>query len=142
MKAKLIYQSNISYLPTNLPARFLGLPDGKVYVVYERFFKSKTGRTELEFVFGVHKEFSFDFDKEKLYANNSVKSTTPVYFETVDKINPKIRTFKVYQMVRSFAEAIKILDKKAEHIINRTKLMKGEQIRLVGNEYHRQTASA
>jgi hypothetical protein len=47
--AKLIYKSHMTYIPTNLPVQFYGLPDGKVYLIYARFYDIKFGKSGLVF---------------------------------------------------------------------------------------------
>jgi len=64
--AKLIHKSNITYLPTNLPVQFYGLPDGKVYVIFARFYEIKFQRSDLEYVLAEHQEFSYDYSEEKI----------------------------------------------------------------------------
>ena len=106
--AKLIHQSNMTYIPTNLPVRFYGLPNGKVYLLYARFFLARSEKTDIEFVLAEHEEFDFDYEKDVLLP----KSTTryPVYREMVDKPNPLFRIIQVNREVRSYDEA-------AEHLL-------------------------
>lgn len=115
--AKLIYRSNISYFPSKLPVQFYGLPDGKVYVVYARFYEIKFDRTYLEFVFAEHKEFSFDFEKEKLIPHDGSAAKFPVYNEAVDKPEPKVEIVKIFRNINSFAEAYDHLNRKARKLM-------------------------
>lgn len=111
---KLIYRSNMTYLPSILPVQFYGLPDGKVYVIYGRFYEIEFDRTYMEFVFAEHKEFSYDYENEKLIPHDSAKRKAPVYNELVDKPDPKIKILNIYRNIGSYAEACKELDKKAQ----------------------------
>ena len=114
--AKLIYRSNISYFPSKLPVQFYGLPDGKVYVIYARFYEIQFDRTYLEFVFAEHKEFSYDFEKEQLIPHDGSASRYPVYNELVDKPGPKVEIVKTYRDLNSYAEAYERLNRKAQNL--------------------------
>lgn len=115
--AKLIYRSIISYFPSKMPVQFYGLPDGKVYVIYARFYEVKFDRTYLEFVFAEHKEFSYDYEKERLIPHEFETVKYPVYNEMVDKPEPKVEIVKTYRDISSFAEAFDRLNMKAHNII-------------------------
>lgn len=106
--ARLIHQSNMTYIPTNLPVRFYGLPDGKVYLLYARFFLSRAEKTDIEFVLAEHEEFYFDYEKDVLIPKNV--SRYPVYREMVDKPNPLFHILQVNREVKSYDEA-------AEHLL-------------------------
>jgi len=56
----------MTYLPSKTPVQFYGLPDGKVYLIYTRFYEVKYDRTYLEYVFAEHKEFSYDYENDRL----------------------------------------------------------------------------
>jgi hypothetical protein len=101
--AKLIHQSNMTYVPTNLPVRFYGLPNGKVYLLYARFFLAKSEKTDIEFVLAQHEEFDFDYERDVLVPKNI--SPYPVYREMVDKPNPLFHILEVSREVRSYDEA-------------------------------------
>jgi hypothetical protein len=111
---KLIYRSNISYFPSKLPVQFYGLPDGKVYVIFARFYEIAFDRTYLEFVFAEHKEFSYDFENEKLIPHCNWNA--PVYNEIVDKPEPKVEIVQTLRNLNSFAEAYDQLNKTAQKI--------------------------
>ena len=119
--AKLIHKTNITYLPTNLPVQYFGLPDGKVYVVFARFYEVKFQRSDLEFVIAVHQEFSYDYENAKLIPHRLENEKSPVYNEMVDKPNAKITIQKVYRELNSFAEAEKLLNKKAMNLFKKQK---------------------
>lgn len=105
--AKLIHQTNMTYVPTNLPVRFYGLPNGKVYLLYARFFLSRPEKTDIEFVLAEHEEFDFDFENDLLIPKNT--SSYPVYREMVDKPNPLFHILLVNREVKSFDEAAEML---------------------------------
>jgi hypothetical protein len=128
--AKLIHKSNITYLPTNLPVQFYGLPDGKVNVIYARFYQIKFDRSDLEFILAEHQEFYYNYVDEKLFQLGSSETQPPVYSEMVDKINPKIKILKVNREFNSFAEAFVQLNKKAKDLL----LNKPEVIKIIPNK--------
>ncbi|MCK3685682.1 hypothetical protein [Maribellus sp. YY47] len=109
--AKLIHQSNMTYIPTNLPVKFFGLPDGKVYLLYARFCIIRPEKTDLEFVIAEHDEFSFDYASEKLVPK--AETRYPVYREMVDKPNPVYHILDINRDVKSYAEAVALLNQKA-----------------------------
>ena len=112
--AKLIHKSFVTYLPTKFPVQFYGLPDGKVYIIYARFFEIKYQRSGLEFILAEHLEFSYNYAEEKLISTGNHDAKKPVYSELVDKPNPKIKIIKVNREFNSFAEAFNELNKKAK----------------------------
>jgi len=117
--AKLIHKTHFTYLPTNFPVHYYGLPDGKVYVLYARFYEIKFHRSGLEFVLAEHLEFSYNYSEEKLSLNGNQDAKRPVYPELVDKPNPKIKIIKVNREFNSFAEAIVQLNRKAKVQLNK-----------------------
>jgi hypothetical protein len=119
---KLIYRSNISYFPSKLPVQFYGLPDGKVYVIFARFYEIKFDRTYIEYVFAEHKEFSYDYENERLIPLEGNDGRFPVYNESVDKPEPKVEIIKTFRDINSFAEAYKHLNKKAQNILRQRAL--------------------
>lgn len=111
--AKLIHKTDMTYLPTAFPAHFYGMPDGKVYIVYSRFYEVKFGETGVEFVFAEHKEFSYDYLYEKIIPCNSTNNKTAIFAETLDKPNPKINIIKINRSLNSYGEALIFLNKMA-----------------------------
>jgi len=105
--AKLIHQSNMTYIPTNLPVRFYGLPNGRVYLLYARFFMSHAQKTGIEYVLAEHEEFDFDYEKDELVPRST--SRFPVYREMVDKPNPLFHILQVNREVQSYDEAVQHL---------------------------------
>lgn len=119
--ARLIYKSCVTYFPTNLPVQFYGLPDGKVYLVYARFYDIRLGESGIEYVFAEHKEFSYDYKSDKLIPEEVTIKNSPVYAEMVDKPNPKFKILRVSRTLNSFAEAFVFLNKKALEILRNNK---------------------
>ncbi|SHF20190.1 hypothetical protein SAMN05444274_10425 [Mariniphaga anaerophila] len=114
---KLIHQANMTFLPTKLPVQFYGLPDGKVYLIFSRFYGVKYNRTDVEYVLAEHKEFSFDYEKNRLIPLNSSRKNTPVYNEMVDKPDPKIKILKIYRNFTSLGQASILLNEKAKKML-------------------------
>jgi hypothetical protein len=127
--AKLIHKSFVTYLPTKFPVQFYGLPDGKVYIIYARFFEIKYQRSGLEFILAEHLEFLYNYAEEKLISTGNHDSKLPVYSELVDKPNPKIKIIKVNREFNSLAEAFNELNKKAKTQFQK----KPEDIQIIQN---------
>ena len=138
--AKLIHKSNLSYLPTKLPVHFYGLPDGKVYLLYSRFYKVGYEKSGIEFVMAVHDEFTYDYAKEQLISHDHASRKFPVYDELVDKPNPKIRILKVFREINSYSEALTRLNSKAQK--SKVKMEDGHKLKVVDNGIKSRTASA
>ncbi len=109
--AKLIHQSNMTYIPTNLPVKFFGMPDGKVYLLFARFCLIRPAKTDLEFVFAEHDEFSYDYEAGRLVPKSETRY--PVYSEMVDKPNPVYHILQVNRELRSYEEAVNLLNQNA-----------------------------
>ncbi len=114
--ARLIHKSYMTYLPTKMPVQFYGLPDGKVYLLYAKFFRVGYEKSGLEYIIAEHEEFTYDYGDNQLIRHDSAIKTK-VYPETVDKPNPKIKIIKVFRSIKSFAEAFDHLNKKAEEML-------------------------
>lgn len=119
--AKLIHQSNMTYIPTKLPVQFYGLPDGKVYIIYARFCAKSKQKTEIEFVLAKHNEFGYNYEEEQLIPKVKVKC--PVYREMVDKPNPKFEIIKVDKQIKTYSEAVSQLNRKARGVISKAELL-------------------
>jgi hypothetical protein len=102
----------MTYIPTKLPVRFYGMPDGKVYMVYARFYKQAPDRTDMEFVLALHQEFRYDYSSGKLIPENA--TIYPVYSEMVDKPNPIFQILQVSRNVKTYSEALELLNALAE----------------------------
>lgn len=112
-RAKLIHQTHTTYLPTQFPVHYYGMPNGKIYLVFSRFYEIDYGKTGLEFIFAIHQEFSYDYEKDTLYSVYAEGYGTPIYSEMIDKPDPKIKTVKIYRNLNSYGEALALLNKKA-----------------------------
>ena len=104
----------MSYLPTAFPAHFYGMPNGKVYLIYSRFYDVKFGESGLEFVFAIHKEFSYDYEKEKIVPSGKIKIKSPVFAESIDKPHPKIKILEINRGINSYGEALIFLNSEAQ----------------------------
>ena len=112
--AKLVYRTYITYLPTAFSAQYYGMPNGKIYLVFSRFYKAAFGKSELEFVFAEHNDFSFDYEKETIipYENQHKQSRT--FAEHVDNPNSKFNILSINRKLKSFGEAETFLNRKAQ----------------------------
>jgi hypothetical protein len=106
----------MSYLPTAFPAHFYGMPNGNVYMIYSRFYDIKFGESGLEFVFALHKEFSYDYEKEKILPTNNIKKTSPIFAESIDKPHPKIKILKINRGINSYGEALNVLNNEMQNM--------------------------
>jgi len=109
--AKLIHKTDMTYLPTAFPAHYYGMPNGKIYLIFSRFYRVNYGEpgNGVEFVFAEHKEFYYDYPTDTVLSRNSLNQT-PVWEENVDKPNPKIDIIKVDRDINSYGEALLILN--------------------------------
>jgi len=114
--AKLIHRANASYLPIAFPALYYGMPNGRIYVVYSRFYEIKFVGSGLEFVFAVHKEFKYDYEKEIIIPRKKFNFKTPVFAEQIDKPNSKINIVKICRGLNSYGEAVNLLNKEAREM--------------------------
>ena len=111
--AKLLHQTYTTYLPTAFPAHFYGMPDGRVYLIFSRFYEAGFGNSGLEFVFAIHKEFSYNYDNGTIM-HLGKKKKQPVFAETVNKPNPKIEILKIQRDLNSYGEAERLLNLEAD----------------------------
>jgi hypothetical protein len=111
--AKLIYKTQSTNLPTTMPAYYYGMPNGKVYVVYARFYEIGFDKTALEFVLAVHKEFTFNYATSELYSLAFGEILPSVLYRMIDKAEPKIKIKKVYRKINSYEEVVEKLNKRA-----------------------------
>jgi hypothetical protein len=114
--AKLIHKATASYLPIAFPALYYGMPNGKIYVVYSRFYEIKFGGSGLEFVFAIHKEFKYDYEKEVILPRKKFSFQTPVFSELVDRPNTKLNIVKICRGLNSYGEAINLLNNEAREM--------------------------
>ncbi|HPE77547.1 MAG TPA: hypothetical protein PLC80_15750 [Draconibacterium sp.] len=121
--AKLIHRATPSYLPIAFPAVYYGMPNGKIYVIYSRFYEIGFGNSGLEFVFAVHKEFKFDYEKEIIIPKKKLRLNTPIFAEQVDFPDSKINIVKICRGLNSYNEAINLLNTKAQEIFSLNKVV-------------------
>lgn len=114
--AKLIHRTYASYLPTAFPAHYYGMPNGRIYVIYSRFYEIRFGGSGLEFVFAVHKEFKYDYEKEIIIPKKKFSIKMPVFAEQVDKPDLQLNIVKICRGLNSYGEAINLLNKEAQEI--------------------------
>lgn len=112
LTAKLIYKTQTTNLPTPLPAYFYGMPNGKVYVVYSRFYEVDFDSSALEFVLAVHKEFTYDYENESVFSLSLNEIIPPAYYKMIDKVDPKIKIKKVFRKLDSYEEVFQKLNKR------------------------------
>lgn len=111
--AKLIHKTYASYLPTAFPAHYYGMPNGKIYLVFSRFYKSTFGKTDVEFVFAEHKDFYFDYDKEEVVTCTKQEICT-VFAENVDQPRAQIDVLSINRDFNSYGEAQVFINHEAQ----------------------------
>jgi hypothetical protein len=114
--AKLIHRTYASYLPTAFPAHYYGMPNGKIYIIYSRFYEIRFSGSGLEFVFAVHKEFKYDYENEIVMPRKKFNIRTPVFAEQVDKPDLKINIVKICRGLNSYSEAFNLLNSEAQKL--------------------------
>ncbi|HSO89056.1 MAG TPA: hypothetical protein VLQ91_21065 [Draconibacterium sp.] len=108
--AKLIHRTTASYLPTAFPAHYYGMPNGRIYIIYSRFYEIKFSGSGLEFVFAVHKEFKYDYENEIIIPKKKFNKKTPVFSELVDMPDSRINIIKICRGLNSYGEAFNLLN--------------------------------
>jgi hypothetical protein len=111
--AKLVHKTSASYLPTAFPAHYYGMPNGKIFLVYSRFYEVAFGQSGLEFVFAEHKDFSYDYENEKIVPARRKLKESPVFAEQVDFPQAKINVLSINRELQSYGEAQVFLNKEA-----------------------------
>lgn len=114
--AKLIHRTYASYLPTASPAHYYGMPNGKIYLVFTRFYDIAIGNSGVEFVFAEHKDFSYDYVNETILPRKQKKRKFPIFAEYVDTPETKINIFSIERNLNSYGEAQRFLNKEAERM--------------------------
>lgn len=115
--AKLIHKTYVSYLPTEFPAHYYGMPNGKIILVFSRFYEIKYGNSGLEFVFAEHKDFCFDYENEMIVSACKKRKKTKVFSEQIDNPKARIAVFKINRKLNSYGEAQLLLDSEASKMI-------------------------
>lgn len=111
--AKLVHKTSASYLPTAFPAHYYGMPNGKILLVFSRFYEVAFGKSGLEFVFAEHKDFSYDYEKETILPAQRRRKKATVFAEQVDYPRAKINVLSVSRELRSYGEAQVFLNNEA-----------------------------
>ncbi len=62
-----LYETDKTVLPTNQGAHYYGRADGYVYVLYAVPYKTNLGRIKLQYCIGRLIEYSFDYEKKKVF---------------------------------------------------------------------------
>ncbi len=125
---KLIHKSYMTFLPTHYPVHFYGLPDGKVYLFFARFYEIGFNKTDLEYVFAQHNDFTYDYDKEVLIPKLEFRA--PVYNEMVDNPDPDITILEVRRDLGSYANAIEYIS-----VLYKSQALVGASLHRVGKEH-------
>lgn len=112
--AKLIHRTYASYLPTAFPAHYYGMPNGKIFLIFSRFYEAAIGKTVVEFVFAEHKEFSYDYENDAVIATSNNKRQTPVFAENLDYPRAKYNVFNINRDLKSYGEALVLINKQAK----------------------------
>ena len=118
----LIHKANTSHLPTNLPAQFFGMPDGKVIIIYARLYDICFDDFGVEFVLAEHQDFSFNYSKRTIVPIKS-KTTGPIKKELIDKPNPAFTIKEVWRNINSFAKAYEKLNLAAKRYIDKHQMV-------------------
>lgn len=115
--AKLIHKTYASYLPTAFPVHYYGMPNGKIYIIYSRFYEIKFGGSGMEFVFAEHKEFNFDYVNELIVPVKKLNTNSVIFAESIDKPNEDITILNIRRGLNSYGEAFNILNQEAREMI-------------------------
>jgi len=112
--AKLIHRTNVSYLPTLFPVHYYGMPNGRIFVVFSRYYEIKFGGSGLEFIFALHKDYSFDYENEKVVRYQKKNRDSRIIFpELLDHPEMKIVIAKIARGINSYGQALNVLHKMA-----------------------------
>ena len=112
--AKLVYQTYVTYLPTAFHAQYYGMPNGKIYMVFSRFYKVAFGKSGMEFVFAEHGDFSFDYEKDTIIPCDNQQKQSPVFAEDVDNPSSKFNIFSISRKLKSYGEAQCFINREAK----------------------------
>ncbi len=111
--AKIIHRTYVSYLPTAFPAHYYGMPNGKIFLVFSRFYEEELGKTGLEFVFAEHKDFYFDYKNDTILPASENSRQEPVFSEQVDYPMAKYHIFNISREFKSYGQAQIYLNEQA-----------------------------
>ncbi len=111
--AKLVYQTYATYLPTGFPAQYYGMPNGKIYLVFSRFYDKTFGKSGQEFVFAEHKNFKFDYENDTIIACDEEQKHNPVFVEYIDNPSSRFDILSISRKLKSYGEAQRFINRKA-----------------------------
>ena len=115
--AKLIHRTNVSYLPTLFPVHYYGMPNGKIFVVFSRYYEIKFGGSGLEFIFALHKDYAFDYENECIvHWQKKGRDSKIIFPELLDDPEMKIVIVKISRGINSYGQALNVLHKMAEEM--------------------------
>lgn len=118
----------MTFLPTHYPVHFYGLPDGKVYLFFARFYEMGYNKTDMEYVFAQHNDFCYDYDNEVLIPKTEFRA--PVYNEMVDNPDPDITVLEVRRDIQSYAKAVEYIS-----AFYQSQLLITSRLHVVGKEH-------
>lgn len=124
MKSKpiLIFKSYLTAFPTALPVSVYAMPDGSIYLVYNRFYEKSFSETGLEFVFAGLEEFSIDFESGQLFD----PGLSPISLDELKLMlstnELKLKIIKVNRQLASTEESMPVLNKLAAKILKNKSL--------------------
>lgn len=116
-KARLLYKSYMTYFNTFLPVYFYGMPNGKVYCIYARYYNNNANNSKLEFVFAENENLTYNYQSDTIFEMGT-KVTLNNFKELVDQPEQRTRTLKIYSELNSYAEAQALLNKCTARIVN------------------------
>lgn len=116
--AKLVYRTYTSYLPTVFPAHYYGMPNGKIFLVFSRFYGAAFGKSGLEFVFAEHKDYSYDYKTETIIPAKRKRKNSRVFAEHVDYPRAKFNIFSISRKLKSYGEAQVFLNQQADKMVH------------------------
>lgn len=111
--ARLVYQTYTTYLPTVFQAQYYGMPNGKIYLVFSRFYKGAFNKSGLEFVFAEHNDYSYDYEKDTILPTKKEKQKSPIFAEHIDSPKARFNIFTISRKLKSYGEALTLLNKQA-----------------------------
>lgn len=113
---RFVYKSNYTHLQTSLPVYFYGLPDGRIYLIYARFYEINFSKSGLEFVFATLEDYSYNYESGQIISGFK-KINLSTFTENIEKKDFQIKIVKSYRNITSFIEARKKLSKKAGNMM-------------------------
>ncbi|KJF44913.1 MULTISPECIES: hypothetical protein [Draconibacterium] len=111
--AKIIHQTPASYLPTAFPAHYYGMPNGRIYIVFSRFYDLAIGQSGIEFVFAEHDDYTYNYETGEIIPMQNVPRKLKVFSEEVDHPDLKIHIFTTKRNLQSYGQAQAFLNEEA-----------------------------